>query len=264
MIKEPEPIDRALELLTAARRAAGDTVYGRRIVGVAEYLEPLDEIRARVAVGRTEAPEAMVTPAQGALNLDGRLSESFWSDASAYPLKEIVTGEPPECATTFRMVWTQNAVIFGIRCDDPDMAHLSLTTDRNGDANIFNDDTIELLLETSSHAYYQIAINAAGALVDVDRENRIDTRWMSGAEAAAYRGEDFWSLEVRVPVAGSDADTIDPLNGLAGEKPTRDDPWYFNVCRQRVREAGNEHSTFSPTGAHNFHLPLKFGKLYVK
>ena len=56
----------------------------------------------------------------------------------------------------------------------------------------------------------------------------------------------------------------DPLHDLAGRRPARDFPWYINVCRRRVLEAGAESSAWSPTGQHNFHDTMKFGKLYIK
>ena len=57
---------------------------------------------------------------------------------------------------------------------------------------------------------------------------------------------------------------IDADNGVAGRKPGETYPWYFNVCRQRLRANGAEHSAFSPTGTTGFHELMKFGRLYVR
>ena len=57
---------------------------------------------------------------------------------------------------------------------------------------------------------------------------------------------------------------VDPLNGVKGLKPTETQPWFFNICRQRVRKDGAELSAFSPTGKDSFHELVYFGKLYVK
>jgi len=265
MVKKPEPIDKATELLGAARRAAGEnTVYARRIDGIVKYLEPLKALREKVAIGRTNAPQAFAVEKEGEIKLDGKLDKPFWKDVPVYELKELVSGGAPANKTAFQVVWSGKSLIFGIKCEDSDMKGLNMSAAKNEDANIFNDDAIELELETAAHSYYQIAINPAGFLVDVDRENRIDTRWSSGAEAAAFRGDNFWSLEVRVPTAGDNAATIDPASGVAGEKPTKEKPWFFNVCRQRTREKDKEHSAFSPTGSHSFHEVMKFGELIVK
>jgi hypothetical protein len=264
MVKKPQPIDRAQELLAAARTAAGETVYGKRIQGIVDYMEPLKALREKVAEGRKNVPETVAVQRTREGALDGRLDKPFWKDVPVHELKDLVTGGAPTNRTTFRMAWDGEALVFGIRCEDTDMAHLSMSARKNEDANLFNDDAIELLLETGARSYYQIVVNPAGFMVDVDRENRIETRWTSSAQAAAYRGDTFWSIEVRVPVAGPNAATIDPLNGLAGEKPTETAPWYFNVCRQRIREGKTGHFAFSPTGSPNFHVPMKFAKLVVK
>ena len=135
---------------------------------------------------------------------------------------------------------------------------------KDGDMNVFNGDTIELLLETQSHSYYQIVISPSGAVIDLDRKKGLNTLWSSGIETAAYIGDGFWSLEVRVPGAGGLQGEVDPLNGVAGRKPNETYPWYFNVCRQRMRPIGEEYSAFSPTGKKHFHDVMKFGKLYVR
>jgi tetratricopeptide (TPR) repeat protein len=66
-------------------------------------------------------------------------------------------------------------------------------------------------------------------------------------------------VEVRIPVTG---DQNDPFHQVIGRKPLQSLPWYFNLCRQRIRENGSEHSAFSPTGAAGFHVPLKFARFY--
>ena len=80
---------------------------------------------------------------------------------------------------------------------------------------------------------------------------------------ATHIGDGCWSVEVRIPIVPPAQEAIDPLNGVAGSKPSETYPWYFNVYRHAVNEKGEEFSAFSPTGKKSFHVPLKFGKLYV-
>ena len=49
---------------------------------------------------------------------------------------------------------------------------------------------------------------------------------------------------------------------MVGRKPSQSLPWHFNICRQRIRENGSEHSAFSPTGTAGFHVPMKFAHFY--
>ena len=265
MRSDVAPIDEALALLAAASEAGGDTVYGKRIGLMVEYLEPLKQLRTRLVKGRENVPQARLIERDKAdLKLDGKLDDKFWEKLPSYQLRELQTGRRPVYRTSFRMAWAGDALCLGIRCEDRDTKDLNITARKDGDTNIWHGDCIELLLETQVHSYYQIAISPAGAVVDADRAKRIDTLWSSKATAAAHVGEGYWSLEVRLPAAGDLAADVDPHNGIAGRRPSETYPWFFNVCRQRARGAAMEHSAFSPTGQSGFHHVMKFAKLHAK
>jgi hypothetical protein len=261
-----EPIDKAQALLATARAKAGDTIYGKRIEMVIACLEPLRERREKLAVGRKGAPQALAAERKSAdLKLDGQLDESFWKDVPVHKLKGLVSGNLPKSETTFQVAWGDKAIIFGIRCEEADMKKLNARTLKNEDPSIFNDDNIELLLETQTHAYYQMAINAAGKIMDLDRKD--DSRnslWSSEAAIAVFKGADFWSLEVKIPTADLVEGGIDALKKVEGTKPVSTAPWYFNLCRSRARGEESELSAFSPTGKPRFNEPAKFGELIVK
>ncbi len=123
-------------------------------------------------------------------------------------------------------------------------------------------DCVEIHLETDSHSYYQLAVNPAGALVDIDRgvDKTAWFRWESQAEVATHVADDHWTVEIRIPVT---TDENDPLNFVVGRKPSVSLPWHFNVCRQRIREHGAEYSALSPTGTAGFHAPHKFAQFYA-
>jgi hypothetical protein len=266
MVKDVEAIDKSVELLTAAQQAAGDTIYGKRVALVAEYTRPVRQLREKLAAGRDDARPARVYPrAAAGITLDGRLNKPFWEGMAVYGLTDLVTGAKPKYATTFQVAWgDDNALYFGILCREPDMKDLNIGTDRPEDPNIWNGDCIEILLETQGHAYYQVAIGPTGALTDLDRREGANLLWASGARAVAFRGEDFWSLEVRIPVAPELQEQVDPNNGVAGRKMSSVQPWYFNLCRQRIHGADREFTAFSPTGKVTFHDAMKFGKLYMR
>jgi hypothetical protein len=103
-------------------------------------------------------------------------------------------------------------------------------------------------------------------MIDLDRKGgALNTLWNSEAEVAAFVGDTFWSLEVRIPVNDFDMGGADPLKKVEGKKPSALAPWYFNVCRQRIR-AGmtGETDAFSPTGQKLYGVPLKFAELIAK
>jgi len=267
MQAQTAPIDKAFELLGAARKAAGDTVYGKRIDLVTAFVEPMKKTREKLAVGRKDAPRAEAVERKNAdFKLDGKLDKPFWKDVPEYEMKELVAGKPAESRTTFKVVWSDMKIISGIRCEEADMKGLNIATRVNEEFNLWNGDAVELLLETQSHSYYQLAINPAGAMVDLDRKGgALNTLWSSEAEVAAHVGDTFWSVEVRIPVSDNDAGGTDPLKKVEGKKPTVTAPWYFNVCRQRMRDGKEvEDAAFSPTGKKLFAEPSKFGELIIK
>jgi len=263
--KDKAVIDRLFQLLGAARTAAGDSVYGKRIDLLVQYMEPLKQLREKLAKGRKDVPRARAYPRNKAdIKLDGKLDEEFWQGMAVYSLRELQTGRQPAFGTSFRVACAGDSLFFGIICRDLETKKLNIAATRDGDANVWAGDAIELLLETQTHSYYQIAISPAGAVVDLDRKRGLDSLWSSGAEVASHVGQGFWSLEVRIPIAGPSQEQVDPRNGVSGRKPSETYPWYFNLCRQRVRDTGTEHSAFSPTGKAGFHDVMKFGKLYMR
>ncbi len=265
MGKNTESLDKALELLAVARKVAGDTIYGKRIDLAFESLALFKKGREQRIATRKSAPQALAVERKSSgLKLDGNLDKPFWKGAPVYELKDLVTGKSPIFKTTFQVAWSDGSLVFGVRCADADMNNLSISTTKSGDEKIYSDDEIELFLETPSHAYYQITINAAGALIDLDRD-RGHPQWASEAESAVYRGTDFWSLEIRIPTTVETPEGgLDRRKRVAGKKPVAEAPWYFNVCRQRVRGKAMEHSAFSPTVTGGFAVPSKFGKLIVE
>jgi hypothetical protein len=227
-------------------------------------------IAAPAAPARTNVPEAVVQDLNKAdVVMDGTLNEAVWKDLPEYSLRDLVTGNTPVSKTTFKAFWAGDALYLGIRCEDIAPGNLNIGTTMNGDSNLWNGDVLEVMIETQAHSYYQWAVNPAGAMVCLDRSagivtDGISTLWSSDAKAVAHADDHGWSLEMRIPVRAEDKSGIDPLNGVLGRRPTETQPWYFNICRQRVRDEGAELSAFSPTGINSFHELVKFGKLYVK
>ncbi len=266
MDKDKAKADEALGLFaTAKNTAAADSVYARRIALVDEYLEKLRDKSRQMGEKRGPVPQMrLITEAEsGDIVLDGKLDEAIWNE-NPYTgrLRELQTGQFPIFGTTFKAAWgADGSIYFAIRCEDRNGEELNVGTTKNGDQAIWYGDVIEILLETDSHSYYQIAINPAGAVVDLDRSASGGARfaWHSRAEVATQVEDGFWTVEVRIPVV---QDENDPLNQVIGSKPLSSLPWHFNICRQRLRGKDKEYSAFSPTGAGGFHKPLKFAHLY--
>ncbi|MCA1808082.1 MAG: DUF4838 domain-containing protein [Lentisphaerae bacterium] len=266
-----EVIDKIFELINTAHKAAGsEGIYADRIQLVIDYIEPLKVIREQLKVGRDGNPVAVFAETEEKnMKLDGRLDEEIWKETNTYDLKDVVTGRDLKYKTTFKVVWAGDSLYFGVRCEEPEMDKLLLPAKKMGDLTIFDGDEIELLLEPPSHAYYQIAIDPMGYVTDLDRPNSIiigktgkyKIEWESGITVAPHRGDNFWSVEVKVPALGENQGKILPDFGVSGDKPTKEAPWHFNIGRIRVGSKGCEMSMFSPTGEEGFHYMGKFAIL---
>ncbi|MDB4634151.1 DUF4838 domain-containing protein [Rubripirellula sp.] len=268
MESDKQKIDKALEIFSAAKASVlPGSNHAKRLELIDQYLDALrskgiqlQQKRGKVTKLRTvREPKAPIV-------IDGKLDEPYWRDclsASTGSLRELQTGSQPIFGTTVKVGWDRagQALYFGIRCEDQVGDPLNSTTTKNEDEAIWYGDALEIELDTDAHSYYQIVVNPAGALVDLDRAAGKNSRlrWDSQAEVATHIAEDHWNVEIRIPVTD---DENDPLNQVIGRKPSQSLPWHFNVCRQRIRENGSEYSAFSPTGTAGFHLPMKFAHLY--
>ena len=267
MQTDKKKIDHTFELFGAAQQKVdADSVYGKRIARIGDYLQALKNKGKQLGKPRGPVPKLRFARDASGIRIDGKLDEQFWRDCPYYAtgkLKELHTGRKPTFATHFKAAWGKDCIYFAVRCQDKANDAVNIGTKRNEDPALFMGDVVEFLIETDSHSYYQIAVNPAGAVCDLDRQAPKGRwwQWASKAEVATHVGEDYWTVEVRFPVV---KDSNDPLHNIVGRKPTESLPWHFNVCRQRMREDDVEHSAFSPTGKKTFHEVLKFAKLYVK
>jgi hypothetical protein len=270
LAKDKDTVNRALELFALAKNAAdADSVYGRRIALVDEYLDELRSRSQQLNKQRGPVPQlrgynfanSKWDKARKEFQLDGKLDEPFWKLHRS--LRDLITGERPEFGTRFHVMVDTSAIYFGIHCDDVEGNPAHITGDDDDDPAIWDGDHVEILIESDAHSYYQIVVNPAGARIDLDRGVAKANwfGWSSEAEIGAHIGEDFWSLEVKIPFT---EDAADPLHLVIGRQPTENLPWYFNLCRKRVREGKTEVTAFSPVGKPTFHDVMKFGKLYAK
>ena len=133
---------------------------------------------------------------------------------------------------------------------------------------VWDGDSIALLLESPSHSYYQIEINPDGLIFDSDRGSTVGSRWKSQATVETSRTETSWHVKITIPVVSPAEGDADPNHNIAGSPPSADNPWYFNIGRVRIRPgesssdayAGKSAWTFLPTGG-SYHVPEKFARL---
>jgi len=266
MEKDKAKADRALELFAIAKTKTDATsVYGRRIALIDDFLKGLRNKSQQLGKVRGPVPMLrLVGNAPSKIVIDGKFDEEAWTNAfpsATVRLRELQTGRQPTFGTTVKSAWLGNDLYFAIRCDEHPGEKLNIGTAKKDDFALWYGDAIEVLIETESHSYYQIAISPGGAVVDSDRGAARDKwfSWDSNAEVATHIADDHWTIEMRLPIT---PDENDPLHQVIGHRPNKSLPWHINICRQRIRDDGAEYSAFSPTGTEGFHDVMKFATFY--
>jgi hypothetical protein len=237
------------DLLDKAKTAAGDGIYGQRVEAVVSELQPREQLIAKYKAKEQELAELRrkAPVAVGCVGAD-------LSQATSYKLKANRGNAEAIADTTFQVGWDQNVLLLDIVCKEPDMKKIVVTED------VVSGDYLAVSLETPNHTYYHLEINPDGRLLEGDPSGN----WKSLADVKAEKGDNFWRVKFRIPVVGEAEAEADPKHRVAGAKPTKEAPWFFNVGRLRLAGLdAPEQQAFSPTGG-SWHLPTKFGKLEIK
>lgn len=257
--------DEALALFEKAKaKADAASVFGKRLALIDDFLKGLRLKSVQLGQKRGPVPTLrLVGDAKGVV-IDGKLDDEYWQNcpvAATGRFRELQTGRVPTFGTTFKAGWQGSNVVFAIRCDERRGEKPVSASTRDDDQALWHGDAIELEIATETHSYYSIAVSPAGHVVDLDRGAPRSQwfTWDSKAEVATHIADDHWTVEISLPIT---TDENDPLHQIIGRKPTQSLPWHINLCRQRIREDGQEHSALSPTGSANFHEPMKFAHFY--
>lgn len=272
MSTDAAKIGESFALLAKAQAAAEpQSLPGRRIAQIAAVMKPLHALQQQLSRKREtdldyRALETVNTGAKplGSKPLDGNVDKAYWGTVRIAPLIKLRPQDPqPRANSSFQIQREGTTLHIGIVCQEPDMKGLQSTTTKNDDPKLLEGDHVTLLIETSSRSYYEISINPAGAVYDLDRApGGKGVEWTSGAQVAVHSGADRWSIEMRLPIVGPEAFTLDPTKGIDGAQPKDLFPWHFNLGRTRVHDGKTERTAFSPTGKDDFHVTEKFAKLW--
>ena len=165
------------------------------------------------------------------IHLDGRLDEASWGTADSITLTQVEPNEgaAPSARTVVRVLVTADALIIGVRADDPEPDGI-VSFVRQRDASLSNEDHVKIVFDTygDGRSGYVFAVNPSGARYDAlvagqgESEN---ANWDAVWQAATARTSSGWSAEILIPVK-----SLMFREGLS--------EWGFNVQRriQRLQE----------------------------
>jgi hypothetical protein len=149
----------------------------------------------------------------GRPDIDGELREKLWWK----PATQLFdwSGKPTEAeSTAFYFAWDDSSVYLAAWCRETKPESLRLgAAERDG--AVYNDDCVGWFLrpDFGSRRVYQVYVNAAGTVFDQsivttdDAGTTSDPAWNGEYEVKTTRGKDWWSVEMRMPVAQFGAKT---------------------------------------------------------
>lgn len=189
--------------------------------------------------------------------LDGKLDDVCWKKASASILSPDKKGGKISDSTFFLMTYDWENIYLGFhvkqRFLNPVLNMLDkVRTRANGHDGWFRkDDIVEFRLMPDMFSEYLIKINMNGFAYDAKNGK---TAWNSGLKTAVFKGKDFWSLEVAVPIKSFKLKTS--VKGLRGSE------WKCNFYR--LNRPSNEESAWNPTQQNRSNIKkygiIKFSK----
>ena len=139
------------------------------------------------------------------ITLDGRMDEPVWNEVKEYTdfrKKKNAGGGLASVQTSFKIIPCEDRIYIGVKCMEPDMAYVTRV---NPSLAMWTGDDIEIFLSPNCNYYdfYQFAVTVDG---------RSATQFYSEAgnikpdpyhpdwQFVTYMGEDFWSVEVELPL----------------------------------------------------------------
>ena len=197
------------------------------------------------AATNATAPEPRVIRAkrsQTPPTIDGKLADACWRSAepiTGWRLKDLAYKAVVQ--SIGYVTYDHSHLYLAVKCLEPNPKRI-ISTKRPRDANLFSDDVVEFMIDPgqSGETYYQLAVNASGAIFDCLRMQggaRLDESWDGEWRYGTHIAADHWAVEIAVPF-----DTLD-LPANVGST------WGINLCREKV--SPREMSSTASNGAFN-------------
>jgi hypothetical protein len=136
----------------------------------------------------------------------------------------------------------------------PKMDKLQASCKDRDSMAIFNDDNVEIWLETAQGIRPKIVVNSAGAVLDECVTSKIEDlpSFYTVKDVVVKKYPDRWTVELKIDA-----------KAISGERPTKTFPWGVNICRQRLAGKTPEEYMLSPSGI-NFKDMKSMGNLFLR
>ena len=205
-IYSPATLDRLAALIDAAKEAAKDAEAVARIAfWEREYLaclrksaDDFHSIQQAKNLLDTYVPE-------GSPIIDGSVSDAVWQNAPTLHLQPL-EGKELQVRSYAKLLRDNDFLYIAMRCEEPQMADRHVMHLEHDDNEIWATDSVEIFLapDTMPGQYVQFMINTKDSLADLlatPAKKKHDYSYESSAELKSFEGEDFYSIELKIPLS---------------------------------------------------------------
>src|SRR5215218_1814560 len=152
-------------------------------------------------------PAVRIREITGSVRVDGKLAEPAWGTADSIAgltQVEPTEGGAPAARTIIRVLTTGDALVIGVRADDPEPSPI-VSFARQRDAALTNEDHVKIVLDTylDGRSGYVFTVNPNGARYDALVANQGEgenANWDAIWEAATVRTATGWNAEISIPL----------------------------------------------------------------
>lgn len=217
--------------------------------------------------GIASGGELKAVRASTPIKIDGKLDEAAWKVAPVCgPLIHLKKSDknkpiPKNLQTTFKMLFDDNGVYFGIRANETNTAKIKKAVKKEIDSSLWQGDDVEVFIDTNRDRteYYQFATSPGGAKSDlyfIEAGNTGSAGYNPEWNAEGFIGKNFYSVEMFIPYAAFYKQRLKsgPQN------------WLISVCRQRLAGKKFRHTRLtnsSKGGFHDVKTMVPIGKIVV-
>jgi hypothetical protein len=177
-----------------------------------------------------------------------------WESIDPVSLVDVVTGERVKEATLVKACWDTDALYIRFECEDA--YTVSRFTQR--DEPLYEQDVVEVFLDEDGKGTrdFEIEISPNNIVFDAVIENdqgklTVGTDWdAEGLKTNVWTGDGLRIYELELSFFNF------------ARKPQKGTEWRVNFYRIDEERDGTRHfQAWSPTGAVNYHIPSRFGRL---
>ncbi len=225
--------------------------YRERIDLLLKYIHPLKELLATKRSMRSTTTKLRFIHGRDAdIVIDGTLDDRFWAPHHAYKIHPRNVKD--KNATTIKVVHSPSAIYMGITCMEENLQGMNVRP------KVLDGESIEILLETQTHSFYQFALNPQGRLFEADLGNQGSNKWSSDILYSVSSDHMGWYAEIKIPVPRLEKKE----QKIKGRQPSDRFPWHFNFFRHRVNNGKRTFFSFAPVKRENRYNSQTFAKLY--